>query len=153
MAKSNLMHACQYCTRAFATEHELAGHEWSTHSIKKQGGRIDCDDPTKFGFAGRKDDSEKLARFDLLPVEALTALAELYGRGATKYSPRNWESGLLFHRVFRAMLGHAWAWWGGEEFDQTDGQHHLDSVAWNAFALRTYIARNMAHLDDRPKKG
>ena len=100
---------------------------------------------------GRKDDAEKLARFDLLPTEAITALAELYGRGAKKYDDRNWEKGIRFHRVFRALLGHIWAWWGGEEYDREDGQHHLDSVAWNAFALRTYIARNMTHLDDRPK--
>ena len=100
---------------------------------------------------GTKFDSEKLARFDLIPPEALFALAELYGRGAKKYSDRNWEKGINFNRVFRALNNHAWLWWGGEEFDP-DGQHHLDSVAWNAFALRTFLARGMKDFDNRPPK-
>ena len=95
----------------------------------------------------------KLARFSLVPPDALWALAEHYGKGSQKYADRNWEKGIVFHRIFRAMLSHAWKWWGGEEYDPEDDQHHLDAVAWNAFALRTYIARNMTHLDDRPKKG
>jgi hypothetical protein len=98
---------------------------------------------------GVKDDSQKLDRYDLIPPEALAALAELYGRGAKKYADRNWEMGITFGRVFRAMMSHAWKWWRGEEFDPQDGQHHLDSVAWCAFALRTYVARGMTQFDDR----
>jgi hypothetical protein len=97
---------------------------------------------------GRKDDKAKLDRFDLLPPEALRALAELYGIGAIKYSDRNWEQGMKYGRVFRAMMSHAWKWWMGEEFDKEDGQHHLSSVAWCAFTLYTYYIRKIG-TDDR----
>jgi len=98
--------------------------------------------------AGRKDDEGK-ARFDLIPVYPLFELARLYTRGAVKYLARNWENGLAWGRVFAAMMRHAWAWWGGEEYDPEDGQHHLDSVAWCAFTLREYT-RTHPELDDRP---
>lgn len=97
---------------------------------------------------GAKFDTGKL-RYDLIPPEALEGLALVYTIGANKYADRNWEKGISFGRVFAALMRHAWKWWLGEERDP-DGQHHLDSVAWCAFALRTYIARsNMKQFDDR----
>lgn len=98
---------------------------------------------------GQKFDSGK-ARFDLIPVAPLVDLAKLYGMGAEKYGDRNWELGLQFSRVFAAMQRHAWAWWGGEEFDPEDGQQHLSSVAWCAFALQE-LARRSSEYDDRPE--
>lgn len=97
---------------------------------------------------GRKNDSGK-ARFDLIPERALTALAKLYGIGADKYEPRNWERGIAFGRVFAAMMRHAWAWWRGETHDPEDGQHHMSSVAWCAFALQE-LEQTHPELDDRP---
>lgn len=96
---------------------------------------------------GRKDDSSKL-RFDLIPVGPLQKLAEVYTIGAKKYDDRNWEVGLIWGRVFAAMCRHAWAWWGGERFDREDGQHHLASVAWCAFALMEY-EETRPKFDDR----
>lgn len=98
-----------------------------------------------------KDDSGK-ARFDLIPPRPLMHLAELYAMGARKYEEdRNWEKGLDYSRVFAAMMRHAWAFWNGEEIDPVDGQHHLDSVAWCAFALREYRYTH-PEKDDRPYK-
>ena len=85
-------------------------------------------------MAGRKNDQGK-ARYDLIPPDSLEALAELYALGANKYGDRNWEEGVEFGRVFSAMMRHAWAWRKGEKCDSEDGQHHLASVAWCAFAL------------------
>lgn len=97
---------------------------------------------------GRKDDAEKIDRYDLIPPEALRALARLYGIGARKYAARNWEKGIAYGRVYRALLSHLETWRMGEDWDP-DGQHHLDSVIWNAVALRTYEARGMgARFDD-----
>ena len=96
---------------------------------------------------GRKDDGGKL-RYDLIPPEALEELARVYTIGAAKYADRNWELGLAWGRVFAAMMRHAWAWWRGETFDPVDGQYHLSSVAWCAFALLTYELRNVG-TDDR----
>lgn len=97
---------------------------------------------------GRKDDNGK-ARFDLIPPWPLYQLAELFGQGAEKYADRNWELGIKWGRIFAAMMRHAWKWWGGEEHDGEDGQHHLTSVAWCAFVLLEYIETH-PELDDRP---
>ncbi len=98
---------------------------------------------------GRKDDSGKL-RYDLIPVGPLQKLAEVYTIGAKKYDDRNWEGGLTWGRVFGALCRHAFAWWGGEILDPVDGQHHLSSVAWCAFALMQYEETH-PELDDRIK--
>lgn len=97
--------------------------------------------------SGVKFDTGK-PRFDLLPPEALEAVAEVFALGAQKYSPRNWERGMSWGRVFAAMMRHAWAFWRGEEHDPQDGQHHLDSVIWCAMVLRTYVERRVG-IDDR----
>ena len=96
---------------------------------------------------GRKDDTGKL-RYDLIPPEPLAGLAQVYTIGAKKYADRNWEKGLAYGRVYAALMRHLETWRMGEDWD-LDGQHHLDSVAWCAFALRTYEARRLgADLDD-----
>lgn len=100
------------------------------------------------GDPGRKDDHGKL-RYDLLPAVPLEKLVEVYSLGAKKYDDRNWEKGLSFSRVFAAMMRHAWKWWRGEQKDGVDGQHHLASVAWCAFALIEYEYR-FSGTDDRP---
>ena len=97
--------------------------------------------------SGVKNDTGKL-RYDLIPVEPLRELARVYTIGATKYDDRNWELGLQWGRVYAAMQRHANAWWGGEQRDPVDGQHHLASVAWCALALMEY-ERTHPELDDR----
>lgn len=96
---------------------------------------------------GRKNDEGKL-RYDLIPPRSLEALARVYTIGSAKYTDRNWEKGIKWGRVFAAMMRHAWAWWRGEIYDQVDGQHHLGSVAWCAFALLEYELTH-PELDDR----
>ena len=98
--------------------------------------------------SGRKDDTGKI-RYDLIPAYPLERLAEVYTIGAKKYADRNWEKGLSYGRVFSAMMRHAWAWWRGETHDPVDGQHHLSSVAWCAFALMEYQHKSTGE-DDRP---
>lgn len=96
---------------------------------------------------GRKDDNGKL-RFDLLPVEPLRKLVDVYTRGARKYADNNWRQGLAYGRVFGAMMRHAWAWWGGEQDDPENGQHHLAAVAWGALTL-IELEQTHPELDDR----
>lgn len=95
-----------------------------------------------------KKDAGKL-RFDLIPVGPLRELARVYTIGAEKYAPRGWEAGMAWSRITRAMMSHVEAWRGGERLDPVDGQHHLSSVAWCAFALMEYEATH-PELDDRP---
>jgi len=110
---------------------------------------VDRSDVCIKSFAGVKHDEGK-ARFDLIPPEPLWELARLYTKGAEKYGDRNWEKGMRWGKVFAAMMRHAWKWWQGEEYDPEDGQHHLVSVAWCAFALYTYYVRGVGE-DDRVK--
>ena len=97
---------------------------------------------------GRKNDTGKL-RYDLIPPYPLERLVEVYTIGAKKYDDRNWEKGIKWGRLFAAMMRHAWAFWRGEERDPVDGQLHLASIAWTAFALMEYSITHK-ELDDRP---
>jgi len=97
--------------------------------------------------AAVKDDQGKL-RYDLIPIQPLAELARVYTIGAVKYSDRNWEKGCDWGRIYGALIRHATAFWGGESIDKDNGQHHLASVAWNAFALM-YFEANKKGKDDR----
>ena len=92
---------------------------------------------------------QKLARFDLLPVEALWEIAEHFGRGAEKYADRNWERGYKWSLSYAALMRHLTAWWGGEEFDEETGSHHLAAVGFHAMVLLTFIHTH-PEGDDRP---
>jgi len=99
------------------------------------------------GDVMKKDDGKM--RYDLIPAYPLEELARVYTIGAKKYADRGWEAGMAWGRVFRALLSHAWRWWRGEAYDPIDGQHHLASVAWSAFALMEYEKTHPEH-DNRP---
>lgn len=104
--------------------------------------------------SGKKADSDKL-RMDLLPVEALEAMAIRLSIGARKYGDRNWETGLAYSRFYAALLRHLLAWWGGQDIDsdpEAEGSSHLEGVLINAAFLVTYAKREMRGFDDRPSR-
>lgn len=104
---------------------------------------------------GLKHDQEK-NRLDLLPFEALESVAEILTLGAAKYTDRNWELGINFNRLFRAALGHLWAWWlrrddgNGPGNDKETGKSHLAHAACCVLFLMTFEIRRMAGFDNRP---
>jgi hypothetical protein len=104
---------------------------------------------------GFRYDATKLARYDLIPPEALEALAIFYGQaggpvgGPALYPERNWERGMAWCRCFTSLMRHAWKWLRKEDFDQKTGAHHMIAVAWNALALYTYYVREIGD-DNRP---
>lgn len=100
---------------------------------------------------GTKADFGK-PRYDLLPVDSMEAVVSVLTMGAEKYSARNWEKGIAFHRPFAAMMRHAWAWWRGESTDPESGLSHMAHVACNALFLCSYELRGMdkGQFDDRP---
>jgi hypothetical protein len=102
-------------------------------------------------YAGVKKDEEK-PRFDLIPVLPLLGVAEVFAEGALKYSERNWEQGLAFHRVYRAAIGHLVAWWNGEDADAEWGFSHLDHALCCILMLSEYAHRpdQFKMFDDRP---
>lgn len=93
----------------------------------------------------------KLARFDLIPPDALWALAEAYGVGAEKYAERNWEQGYSWSLSYAAMQRHANQFWMGEDVDRESGILHLASVAWHAFAMLHFLGNyeDFGPFDDR----
>lgn len=97
----------------------------------------------------RKDDIAK-PRMDLIPPEALMALARVLTDGAARYGDRNWEAGLAWGRVSAALLRHMTAWMAGEETDPDSGMPHSWHVLTNAAFLVTYETRGIG-TDDRSK--
>ena len=99
---------------------------------------------------GTKNDKGKL-RYDLIPPEALEALATVLTSGANKYELRNWERGITYGRVFGAASRHLWRWWARHDCDDETGFSHL----WHALCclvfLVTYEMRKMEEFDDRPE--
>lgn len=119
------------------------GIRHSAEDIAALNGEHRVVDPTTGGAKGSKD-----ARFDLIPGDALLALAEHYGRGAKKYDARNWEKGYAWSLSFAAMQRHAWALWNGELIDD-EGFSHATAIAFHAFALYRF-SNAFPELDDRP---
>lgn len=97
---------------------------------------------------GRKDDAGK-APYHLIAPELLEQVAEVLAFGQKKYTPRNWEGGMAWHRPFAAAMRHLWAWWRGEQDDPETGLSHLAHAACCVMFLMAYNSRQIGE-DDRP---
>jgi dATP/dGTP diphosphohydrolase/uncharacterized protein DUF4406 len=97
---------------------------------------------------GAKYDNEK-TRYDLINADALDALARVYTHGARKYGDRNYARGILWGRVFGAIMRHLWAFWRGEDLDPESGLPHTIHAAWGCFTLTEYM-KTRRNWDDRP---
>lgn len=98
------------------------------------------------GEKGVKD-----ARFDLIPIGALTSLANHYGAGAKKYADNQWRKGYEWSKSYAALQRHATQFWNGEDFDAETGSNHMAAVAWHAFTLLTFF-EDYPQFDDRFRK-
>ncbi len=101
--------------------------------------------------AGIKHDGGK-TRYELLPPEFLEGTAQILTSGAKKYHDHNWAKGLLYSRVFGALMRHLWKWWWGENLDDESGKSHLWHASCELAFLIAFEARGMTHLDDRYKQ-
>lgn len=72
-----------------------------------------------------KHDSDKAARPELLPPEALMEISKVLAFGAKKYAEHNWRRGFAWTRLLGATLRHLFAWAGGEDRDTETGLSHL----------------------------
>lgn len=97
---------------------------------------------------GVKFDGDK-PPYHLIAPELLSSIAEILAFGAKKYSARNWEKGMAWHRPFRACIGHMWDWWRGEGLDPETGKSHLWHAACCIMFLIAYETRGVGE-DDRP---
>jgi hypothetical protein len=85
----------------------------------------------EYATGARRDTNEGRGRFDLLPPHALTRLAQLYEKGALKYSERNWEKGIPLSRFFNSALRHM--------VNYLDGDRSEDHLAAVLFNIAGYI--------------
>lgn len=97
---------------------------------------------------GTKNDKGKL-HIELIPPEAITAMAKVLQNGAEKYGPRNWEVGIEYSREFAAAQRHLWMWWSGENIDES-GHSHLAHALSAVAILVALEERCMKKFDDRP---
>lgn len=98
---------------------------------------------------GVKYDNGKL-RYDLIPADSLEELAKVYTMGSKKYTDHNWRKGILYGRIFAALMRHAWSWFRGSDKDYESGLHPLAHVAWCCFTLINYT-KTHPEFDDRIK--
>ncbi len=96
---------------------------------------------------GTKDDFDK-PPVQLLPTEALEAIARVMGFGARKYSANNWRRGMAWTRVCGGLLRHVFAWLRGEDKDRESGEPHLAHAGCMLLFLLTYTLTQTGE-DDR----
>lgn len=89
---------------------------------------------------GLKFDDGK-PRMDLLPMDALEAIAKVLGFGAKKYGDHNWSKGIAWGRLAGAALRHLGAWMRGVELDAESGLPHLHHFGCCALMLIALVLR------------
>jgi hypothetical protein len=99
---------------------------------------------------GAKD--AKPEAFAYIPIEALREVARVYGVGAIKYEPRNWERGYDWNLSYSALQRHVTAFWGGQDVDPESGLHHLAHAVFHCMAMMEW-GKTHPELDDRSKNG
>jgi len=92
---------------------------------------------------------QKIERYDLIPPDAMDEVAAVYGRGAGKYSDRNWEKGYKWGLSIGALERHVAEFKKGLTRDEL-GNHHLACVVFHALGLMTYQKFKLG-TDDRSK--
>jgi hypothetical protein len=88
-------------------------------------------------------------RYDLLPPDAMAALADLMTIGSRKYAERNWELGMAFSDASASLERHLQDWKAGIDHDDESRQLQMAHVAINAIFLLTWQLRDLGQ-DDRP---
>ena len=85
----------------------------------------------------KNDFADKKPRWDLLPIDELGGVVDVYTAGAKKYGENRWQTlpnGV--NRYLGAFFRHLTAHKRGEHFDPEDGCLHLDKCIWNMIAVR-----------------
>lgn len=88
------------------------------------------------------------APLSMIPLEALTAEAQVFAFGAKKYGKSNYKSGMTWTRVIDAALRHINAYASGEDKDPESGMSHL-AHAKCCLSMLIFYAENKKGTDDR----
>lgn len=101
----------------------------------------------------RKNDfKDGKLRWDLLPLDLVEKVVEVYSFGARKYAPNSWQ-GLPdgYERYKAAFMRHVVAFEKGEAKDAESGLHHLAHAAWNGLAMLYFGMRKEVNRDERER--
>lgn len=93
----------------------------------------------------KKYDQGKL-RWDLLPLNLIEKIVEIYTFGAEKYGPNTWqnlEDG--YNRYKAAMFRHLMEFEKGNVVDDESGREHLAHMVWNSIAM-LYMSDNTYNI-------
>ena len=99
-------------------------------------------------MAGDKHDEGKI-RFDLLPDDALTLIAEVLTQGASEYGDHNWEEGISASRLESAARRHMTRWKLGQTKDPKSKLSHLVHAACDLLMMVALENRAEPGFDDR----
>ena len=86
-------------------------------------------------------------RWDLIDPEWTRNIAEVYGYGAQKYSPNNWQL-VSPDRYYSALNRHLDWYWSGEAYDSESGFLHLYHASWNCIALLWFDQKSVSKLPE-----
>ena len=95
----------------------------------------------------KNDRLDNKPRWELLPLDLVESLVNVYTFGAAKYAENTWQNLPDGYRRYKAALfRHILAYERGEVLDPESGLEHLAHAAWNALALIHF-----SRQENRPK--
>jgi len=103
-----------------------------------------------FITGAQRDRAFGKGRYDLLSPAAIKRVADIFEKGAIKYSERNWEQGMPLSRFIDSALRHTFQYLEGKR-----DEDHAGQAAWNLLCLihtEEMMARGVLpkSLDDLP---
>lgn len=100
------------------------------------------------GFAPKFDAAK--VRVDLLPIDPMLQIANVFGFGARKYFANSYRQGetVAWSRTYGSIQRHLMAFWSGEDHDPESGLPHLAHAGTQLFILMEHAAYNQ-NKDDR----
>lgn len=90
----------------------------------------DTGERREFGTGAIRDVTTKKGWYAGISPIAMKRLAIVLQEGAAKYSPRNWEQGIILSSFVDSALRHLFQWANGEV-----DEDHLGHCFWNIMAL------------------
>jgi len=112
---------------------------------------IKSDSPPQRSDGDKKADSGKL-RYDLIPVESLEGIAEIFTYGAHKYDDNNWRKSEHPGRYYAAMCRHIAEIRKGEFVDEESGCFHIDHALVCLIMYRELMIQNRVHPKEKEFK-
>jgi hypothetical protein len=96
-----------------------------------------------------KFDSNKV-RVDLLPIDPMLQIAEVFTFGAKKYFANSYRQGetVAWSRTYGSIMRHLMAFWSGEDRDPESGLNHLAHAGTQLMILMEHVRHNQ-DKDDR----